>query len=62
MEMKEKIRFYIRYLGRDSFTGFYELRFLPDGESVGYNHHDWEDIWYLENMKNALNEIISQKQ
>lgn len=60
LNYKLLIREYIVYLRRDSFSGYFYIAFLPQGD-IGYDNHSYEVINDLEDVKNALNEIISQR-
>ena len=51
----------IRYLKVDSMTGYFEIRFLPLGELLGYDNHPFYIIEDLELIKNCLNEAVSLK-
>lgn len=60
MHYKELIRDNIVFLRREAFSGYFYIAFLPEGD-IGYNNHEYEVIKDLEDVKNALNEILSQK-
>ncbi len=42
-------------------TGYFEIRFLPLGEGLGYDNHPFHIIEELELIKNCLNEAVSLK-
>lgn len=57
----KKIERNLRYLKVDSMTGYFEIRFLPLGEGLGYDNHPYYIIEELELIKNCLNEAKSLK-
>ncbi|HBJ80183.1 hypothetical protein [Fusobacterium sp.] len=60
-EANKKIERNLRYLKVDSMTGYFEIRFLPLGEGLGYDNHPFHIIEELELIKNCLNEAVSLK-
>ncbi len=58
---------YKRYIAKKyvangfSAQRYYELKFLPFGDSLGYDNHSWKVIRDLEEVLGALNEIASQQ-
>lgn len=60
MKYKELIRDNIVFLRRETFSGYFYIAFLPEGD-IGYNNHEYKVIKDLEDVKGALNEILSQK-
>lgn len=67
VEQYLKIHRYKRYLTKKyvangfSCQMYYELKFLPFGEGLGYDNHPWQIIQDLEEVLNALNEIALQR-
>lgn len=60
MHYKELISDNIVFLRREAFSGYFYIAFLPEGD-IGYNNHEYQVIKDLEDVKCALNEILSQK-
>lgn len=60
IKYKELIRDNIIFLRREAFSGYFYVAFLPEGD-IGYNNHEYQVIRDLEDVKGALNEILSQK-
>ena len=56
----KEIMHYKELIRKEAFSGYFYIAFLPEGD-IGYNNHEYEVIKDLEDVKNALNEILSQK-
>ncbi len=56
-------RYFVKKYVANGFScqKYYELKFLPFGDSLGYDNHPWKVIRDIEEILNALNEIASQQ-
>ncbi|KYM39636.1 hypothetical protein MWG07_09450 [Fusobacterium necrophorum] len=56
-------RYFVKKYVANGFSSqrYYELKFLPFGEALGYDNHPWKVIRDIEEILSALNEIASQQ-